>query len=291
MREYKIIFIIAILVYFPIFTYVNAARIYRHYDDGIVNDAFLINQLRVSSQMPARNSLLVYGSSGVAYGVSAKGLTEATGLQVLNMSTMGYGGQIDEFISLASKHNNLGKIVLLGDRGYRASSVKGVDKLKILSVLQSLSLRVNVVEFFMSSPSNRGQFGDLVNYPLTMRQYHQFHRNLEHVSYSTSTLDLMNRHILAARRAGFCPILVYVPLLVQPEAVSDNVESTEALNELVRLAGIENYVARTPMIESDPTLFVNSAHMSDLGREKWTNLLVDEIVTRNLCDIVTRMGD
>jgi hypothetical protein len=287
MRGYKIIFIIAMMVYLPIFTYVNVTRIYRLYSYTIVNDAFLVNQLKVSSQMPAMSSVLVYGSSGLAYGVLAKRINELTGFRVLNMSTLGYGGQLDEFISLASKYDNSGKIVLLGDRGYRMRSVKVSDKPKIFSVLQSLSLQVNVVNFLRQSLVNRDKFGDLVNYPLGMRQYPRY---LVDVSYSTSTLDLMKRHVLAARRAGFCPILVYVPLLVYPEAVSDNVASTEALNELVRLAGIENYVARTPMIETDLALFSDQNHLSDLGREKWTNLLVDEIVKRNLCDIVTRMG-
>lgn len=61
--------------------------------------------------------------------------------------------------------------------------------------------------------------------------------------------------------------------------------ATEALKGLVREAGIEQNVVLTPMVETDKNLFIDPSHMSERGRDKWTRLLIDEIINRQMCGL------
>jgi lysophospholipase L1-like esterase len=79
-----------------------------------------------------------------------------------------------------------------------------------------------------------------------------------------------------------CPILVYVPILSNKASPFQN---TLANNQLIKNAGISEYVVTLPMIEDDASLFSDPNHMSAKGREKWTNLLLDEISNKRMCGI------
>ena len=278
MRGYKNISWFAAFIYVVCLFAVNFNRFEKA---NIENNKYLRHQLQQVGEMAGNKSVVIYGSSGVLLGLSAGMFNQKTSYQSLNLSTYAQGGQFNKFIELVSRPENNGKVLLLGDRRYRSQSPLNEVQPHIITILKSFSLIFNIREI-INSGIQRDEYGDFVSYPSLSFEIPKKSTNPK---YSEINLNIMKAQVEAALKVGLCPILAYVPLLVSDNSVPAHLAATEDLNALVREAGIEQYVAFTPMVETDKNLFIDTQHLSERGRDKWTRLLIDEITNRQMCGL------
>jgi uncharacterized membrane protein len=278
MRGYKNISWFAAFIYVVCLFVVNFNSFEKA---NIENNKYLRHQLQQVGEMAGNKSVVIYGSSGVLLGLSARMFNQKTSYQSLNLSTYAQGGQFNKFFELVPRTKNKGKVLLLGDRRYRSQSPLNEVQPQIVTILKTFSLIVNI-RHILNSRIQRDEYGDIVSYP---SMYFENPKTTTIPKYSEFNLNLMKAQVDVALKVGLCPILVYVPLLVSDNSVPAHLAATEDLNALVREAGIEQYVAFTPMVETDKNLFIDIQHMSERGREKWTRLLIDEITSRQMCGL------
>ena len=278
MREFKNISWLAAFIYVFCLVMVNFNSVE---NADIENNKYLRHQLKQVGEMPGNKSFVIYGSSGVLVGLSARVFDQKTGYQSLNLSTAGQGGQLNKFIELVSRPENKGKVLILGDRRYRSQMPLNEVQPQIVTILKTFSLLVSIRDL-LNPRMQRDEYGDFATYP---SRYFEIPKTTTKPNYSELNLNLMKAQVDAALKGGLCPILAYVPLLVSNDSVSAHLAATEELNASVREAGIEQYVAFTPMIETDKSLFMDIPHMSETGREKWTRVLISEITSRKMCGV------
>lgn len=284
MRAYSFVSIVALLIYLVALISGNFSEIY---NNDIRRNKFLKDQLSIIDNSNNKDSILVYGSSGVLLGLSAQQIMSKTGHVTMNLSTEGLGGQIDKFIDLISTDKHVVKVIIIGDRSYRKSNLIQKNNMgqEILEKLLGLTFFPNIKSLFIGNyvaNTNRSEFGDLLTYP---KGYVKIKKEISPPIYTINNVKLMKTHNDKLLATGICPILVYVPLLVKKDDLVSNSIATERLNWLLRIEGIDQYVAKIPMIETDKSLFIDNAHMSDLGREKWTHMVTNEILNRNMCNL------
>lgn len=279
MQGYKTLSLFAAFIYFMSLMVYNT---YAIKNASIKNDDFLKNQLEYSAKLESSNAIILYGSSPVLYGLSANHFKIKTAYSTINMSTQGRGGQIEKFIELISNDNqNQGKIIILGDRNYRNSIYKSVNEEFNLDISDNLTPIINLASLFGKSIS-RDSHGDFINY-----NKNNFHARTISAPpiYTNENFKLMEKHINSVLSAGMCPIIVFIPLLVKGTDFEIYTRASEIFIEKIKNSNIKNYVATTPMIETDLYYFSDPDHMSALGREKWTRLLLAEITERQMCGI------
>lgn len=275
MRAYKNISRLAAFIYVVCLVLAN------YYQANIESNKYLRNGLQQVGEMAGNKVVVIYGSSGVLLGLSARMVTQKTGYQSLNLSTVGKGGQLNKFIELISHPENNGKVLILADRAYRSQSPLNEVQPQIVTILKSFQLIPNFHEILFTN-FQRDEYGDNLSY---LSENFEIPKTITKPNYSEFNVNLMKAQVDASLKAGLCPILAYVPFLVSVESVPAYMAATEALNALVREAGIEQNVVLMPMVETDKNLFIDPYHMSERGRDKWTRLLIDEITNRQMCGL------
>ena len=136
MREYKLISLVAVILYLVSFCLINYFKINKN---NIENDEFLINQLQYINSITKNNSISIMGSSGVLLGLSAKDINKKTGILTINLASMGQGAEFNKYIEFIYKYNNPGGIAIIGDRNYRKTNYIDNEEILFLDVLKKFS--------------------------------------------------------------------------------------------------------------------------------------------------------
>lgn len=248
----------------------------------VSTDPFLIRQLDLLKENPTQWPLLIYGSSAVAMGLSAKEISERTGKQAFNVATMQRGGQLGRVIEMLGEGGGRGRVIVLSDRRYRRTDVApGSDPSKWRRILDEFSLVPNVRGVFHRW-GIRDAVGDFASYPKIVFRVGDTEPQPR---YTDAHAAVVREHVLAAKREGMCPIVSFVPVLVQEGHVDAYVQATKELVARLDAMGIAQHVVAAPMVETDRSLFVDASHMSAAGRRKWTHALASEAIERDLCGL------
>lgn len=273
MREFKLISKLGILIFiFSIFIS-NFTLINKE----ITNDPIFKNQLiQIKNHHQSGNKIYIYGSSPVLLGISAETIEINTNIKTFNFSSTGFANQIDTALSSIASRANLGDIILVSDREYRASMTKKsiTSNIKIIPELKIL----------ISPPLfKRNLYGDLEIYP---EQTFMPIKNSPPPNYDEKLIiEKMILQINIAKNSGVCPVLVLVPILVNPNEKEDYELATNRLISHAKSAGISQNLLFLTSIETNKDFFIDQFHMSKKGRDKWTNAVTFEILERNLCNV------
>jgi hypothetical protein len=276
MRVYKIMVKLSLIIYISLFIIFN---LYKNYYSHIYNNDYIISIINKNTLYLNKNKILIFGSSNVFYGLSAEIISKITNYDSINLATTGIGFQFLEFTKLLLPFkNNSNTIIILSDRSYRSKDISD-EYSSLLNQIKSISLVFNLRNLFINK--QRTIYGDSVDYATKEFNIPDF----SPILYPDLNVTLMKIHIDAAKELGMCPILSLTPYLVNQSDLFSNITASERLFKMIIDAGIEQHFVFSSNIEVDKSFFQDDSHMSMIGRERWTNLLANEILNRNLCDI------
>ena len=281
MREFKFISIAAALLCL----FATTSPLWLADFKSVRNDVFFQRQLADLKKIKTKNSLLLYGSSGLLVGLSAESLRLLTGHESRNLSTSGLGGKFELAISLINNYAGPWDTILIGDRDYRSNTLTSNTWSDYFGNISTwFSLTPQLAQYFYSSPFTRTNVGDLASFPRSNFALQKYDPN---PMYTASNIDVMRKHVNLIKQAGHCPILVLVPILVKENERVAFEKATSQLFSLVNSTEISDNLVRVPAIETDQSLFLDQFHMSASGRGKWTAAIAHEIMERNICNLAS----
>jgi hypothetical protein len=283
MRDFKII---SYWVIFISFTGALSASIpmlgYRA-KFSIERQTLFTHQLEDISKISNKRKILIFGSSGVLYGISAEIIQDSiNGVEVTNLSTERIGGQIQRGLSLILPRIQQGDILIIGDRDYRNFSNKFIDNFSQINFLP------HFYNLFVKEPPlpKRANNGDFLNFGSETFKIQNGLNNYEKKpKLDIKGVQIMKSHIDSVLKANGCPVIVLIPILINPEDRSEYEKETIKLINQLKIVGISKYVLNLTALETDPTLFIDQYHLSLKGREKWTKEIVQEVFKRNICNL------
>jgi len=252
---------------------------------SIDDDIYFKHQLDQLRGISAPTHILIYGSSGLLFGINAKSLELKTGTKSINLSTAGFAQQFDIALRMVNSDAKGRQIILVGDRDYRNSNLlpsfwqSGFKK-----ITSWIDLTPNLVALLRAEEPffPRDTYGDLSVYPKSAFVEGEYGGA---PVYDSSNVELMLRQASLIKQSGHCPILVLVPLLVKNDEQDTFINATNKLFEMADSAGLSDNLVHAPVIETDKNLFIDQTHMSEAGRDKWTNLIANEMKDRNMCNV------
>ena len=287
MRAFKKISISVIILFCVGILLASIPNIAPQSSQKMLKHQILFNQqLENISKVTNQRQILIYGSSGMLFGVSGEILERnINNVKVTNLSTGGFGGAIESAIELILPKIQQGDVLIIGDRRYRDSSANFLKKLPRINFLPQLRLYLNNAILDSQPTNNRGTNGDLLQYPAELNLGGDLKNYSTDPHFDTNILEIMKLQIQSIKQAGGCPILVLIPLAIKSEDRISYELETKKLFLQINSMGISNHVLNLMALETDPTLFTDQFHLSFQGREKWSKEIVNKILQSNICNL------
>jgi len=252
--------------------------------ENLNKEKYLNNQLIKLLNRENEPKVLIFGSSGILYGISAAGLKDKIKqTDFINLSMGQVSNKIDRYLNLILPKMQYGDVLILGERTYRSPTSGLLDQLPNIYFLPNFK---NIFNLFTSPTSNRNESGDLLSYPsYTFNLLQGLKRYYERPKFDQKNIDLIKTRIESIKKSGGCPIIVFIPILINTADIDNYEEETKKLLDKIKYEGISKYVLNLSSLETDPTLFTDQYHLSPKGREKWTYEISQEILNRNICNL------
>ena len=277
MRGFKLISMLSVLIFGFSLLITN----WIHTNSKITDDPTFKNQLiQIENDYKDKIKILVYGSSGLLAGISSEIIEKDTNIKSFNISSNGLGVHIENALESISSKSSSGDVILVGDRDYRSSIIK---KSILKNIIDNIKMLPNLKAIFFLRTDKRTLQGDLEIYPQSL--FTPIKNNPPPNYNEELIIQKMISHINIAKQFNVCPVLVMVPILVNPNEKENFELATKKIISLAETVGLSQNILRLTSIETNKNLFIDQFHMSKLGRDKWTRAVTSEMLDRNLCDI------
>lgn len=277
MQEFKKVSYLAVSIWLSSILIAN----WFHFNSEIKKDPTFINQLlHLERDYSSKNKILVYGSSGLLMGISSELIEKNIGINSFNLSSSGLGGQIEMAIKSIAPKSYPADVILIGDRDYRNPTSENTIFKKISN---SIKIIPNLRPSFFPVASNRSLRGDLEIYPESF--FIAKSHNPLPIYNEKLIIKKMQTQIKLAKQLDLCPVLIFVPILVNPNEKAQFELATKNLISHAESEGLSQNILNLLSVETDKNLFSDQFHLSKNGREKWTKAVTNELLERNLCGV------
>lgn len=277
MREFKNISILAVII-FTTSIFISNLNIIKL---KIENNSIFKNKLiEIDKIDKSYNKIIIYGSSPLLMGISAKIIQRNTKIESHNLSSAGLEGQFEIAIKSIVSKTTPGDIILIGDRNFRINKIK---KPVINDFIYNIKLLPNLKSKFFPHQYKRTLEGDLDSYPKT---FFNLTESIGAIDYDEELMFekmMLYKNIITS--FGACPIFVLTPILVKPNDKEKFELATKKLIAYAETMELSQNIIKSISIEDDKDTFMDTSHMSQFGRDKWSEDLTSEILDRDLCNI------
>lgn len=282
MRAFKYISFLVIFLFLLGTLFASFPKLLPLYKSYLIeSDTYFRSQLNVLSKINDQRQVILYGSSGMLVGVSAEALeSHINNVKVTNLSTIGTANELDNALRLILERIHQGDVLILGDRSYRNGFPSLLDNLPNIYFLPNFKNYI-----IKENQIKRSFYGDFIEYPISNFNLKQLNNYSDKPNFNPKNLKKMKSHIDEIKRAGGCPIIVFIPLLIKEEDRAAYENETKKLLFQIYLMGMSDYVLNLVALETEPNFFYDQYHLNNLGRQNWSNKIIGEILKRNICNL------
>jgi hypothetical protein len=226
-------------------------------------------------------------------GLSAEQIETATGVPIRNLALDAARAVFEDYAAMVVEHIRPGDVVIIGNPNLRRSPqmqlpLRCVKHFGLECIRKQSGLRPHIIQDALVLFTDR-PFGDEV-LPRTPRgdfifpeqpQFEMFRPKFSG-PFPKNSADDMAKLAGDVRRRGGCPIFVLTPLLPEPEEIALWQNEFATLWREIDEAGLHDIVVEDSPLWSDRTLFHHDEHMSERGREVWSQSIIAKLQKNGL---------
>jgi hypothetical protein len=232
--------------------------------------------------------IVLIGSSPVIMGLSAQQIETATGIPTRNLAMDASRAVFEDYAATVVAHIRPGDVAIIANPNLRKLPemqlpLRCVTHFGFECIRKQSGFSPHLMQDALVLFTNRS-FGDETLTRTTRGDFAFLEqRKFKTISpkfngsFPKNGVDDIAKLAMQVRRRGGCPIFVLTPLLPRSDEIALWQNEFTGLWREIDNAGLHDIVVEDSPLWSDPTLFHHDEHMSERGRDVWSQKIIAKL--------------